>query len=308
MPYDELLNDAELIADPTLGDKVLDALADTAGRRPARHSGAVPARPYIYVGNGLPAELRTPRLRWFHSSFAGNDAVLRDFPAGALLTRTVGRMNERIAQYVLGWLLADAQYVPEYLARHAAAEWHCVPGDLVAGRLALVYGTGRIGAAVGALLQRVGIRTVGVARRPRPTAGFDDTATAQEADALLPRAAWVVNVLPLTPATAGFFASDRFSAMRGALFVNVGRGATADTSALASALHAGTVRRAILDVLPAEPAPPDAPAWHLPHTVLTSHSAGVTTPEDVIQDFAACWSALRSGRRPELAVDVGRGY
>ncbi|MEV6106195.1 NAD(P)-dependent oxidoreductase [Streptomyces sp. NPDC051940] len=310
MRYDDFLTTAELLADPGLGPEVHQGLARAAGREPRLWRGEVPAGAFVYVGHGLPAALRTDGLRWFHSTFAGNDAVLRggDWPPGALLTRTVGRMTERIAQYVLGWVLADAQYVPEYVDRQARAEWRCVPGELVAGRLAVVHGTGRIGSAVGALLGRVGVRTVGVARRPRPVEGFAEVVDAERADSLLGEASWIVNVLPLTPQTEGYFDARRFGAMRGAMYVNVGRGATTDLAALEAALEAGRVRRAVLDVVPDEPADPDALCWRLPHTVVTSHSAGITADEDVVADFAACLAALREGRRPELTVDVGAGY
>lgn len=81
-----------------------------------------------------------------------------------------------------------------------------------------------------------------------------------------------------------------------------------DLGALEGALRGGGVRRAVLDVLPEEPAAPDDPVWRLPRTVITSHSAGITADEDVARDFAACWEAVREGRRPGLTVDVERGY
>ncbi len=70
------------------------------------------------------------------------------------------------------------------------------------------------------------------------------------------------------------------------------------------------MRRAVLDVLPAEPAAPEDPCvWQLPRTVITSHSAGITTDEDIAVDFAACCgSDVTTGRRPGLTVDTGRGY
>ncbi|RST14893.1 homoserine O-acetyltransferase [Streptomyces sp. WAC04770] len=126
--------------------------------------------PLLCVGAVLPDALRTERLLWFHSVNAGTDPLLAagPWPAGALLTRTVGRMGERIAQYVLGWVLAECQAVPEYVAQHARAEWRRLPTELVAGQTALVYGTGRIGGAVAGLLRSCGVRTVGVGRTSAP--------------------------------------------------------------------------------------------------------------------------------------------
>ncbi|MFJ6176865.1 NAD(P)-dependent oxidoreductase [Streptomyces bacillaris] len=336
-PAPEPLARARLLVAPGLSASLVRELERITGRGAEPLVDGVTAGgrlltadgPLLCVGAVLPDALRTERLLWFHSVNAGTDPLLAagPWPAGALLTRTVGRMGERIAQYVLGWVLAECQAVPEYVAQHARAEWRRLPTELVAGQTALVYGTGRIGGAVAGLLRSCGVRTVGVGRTARTgaaPAGFDRVIGAgagpgvkaglgMEAEAgaeaeELAGARWVVAALPLTGATEGFFGAVRFAAMRGATFVNVGRGATVDPVALEGALRSGGVRRAVLDVLPEEPAAPGDPVWRLPRTVITSHSAGITADEDVAQDFAACWEAVAAGRRPELTVDTGRGY
>ncbi|WP_241192653.1 NAD(P)-dependent oxidoreductase [Streptomyces sp. ADI96-02] len=306
---------ARLLVAPALGGGLVREL-ERIGGRPAERAAADAepgGGPYLYVGAALPDRLRRPDLLWFHSVNAGTDPLLAagPWPAGALLTRTVGRMGERIAQYVLAWILAECQRVPEFTAQHSRSQWRRLPSELAAGQTALVYGVGRVGGTVAALLRGCGIRTVGVARTARtgpPPPGFDRVIGADEDGEALRDARWVVTALPLTGATAGFFGAERFAALRGASFVNVGRGATVDLAALEAALRGGSVRRAVLDVLPAEPASPGDPVWALPRTVVTSHSAGITADEDVVADFAACWEAVAAGRRPELAVDVERGY
>jgi phosphoglycerate dehydrogenase-like enzyme len=232
-----------------------------------------------------------------------------------LLTRTVGRMGARIGQYVLGWALADCQNIAGFLRQHQDRTWHRLPTELAEGTTAVIFGTGSIGAAVAAALQSCGISTVGVARSARTRPGFDrviamdglDGPDGPVAEALV-GARFVINALPLTPATTGLFGPRLFAAMEGALFVNVGRGESVDTAALGGALRADRLRGAVLDVLPDEPVPPASEAWNLPRTVLTSHSAGVTTDEDVLTGFRAAWRSLRRGEPPALTVDPGAGY
>ncbi|MFH8881989.1 NAD(P)-dependent oxidoreductase [Streptomyces californicus] len=321
LPAPDALARALLLVSPSLEAGLVREVERIAGR-PAQTlpKGPPPSgEPYLCVGGSLPGALRTDRLLWFHSVTAGTDRLLGagPWPASALLTRTVGRMGERMAQYVLGWVLAECQAVPEFTAQHARAHWEQLPTELIAGQTAVIYGTGRIGAAVGRLLGACGIRTVGVARTARTgpapgsartAPGFDRVIGAAEDAEALGGARWVVSTLPLTDATAGFFGTGRFAAVRGATFVNVGRGATVDMAALESALADGRVRRAVLDVLAKEPAAPEDPVWRLPRTVVTSHSSGITAQEDVVGDFTAAWEAVTAGRRPELTVDVGRGY
>ncbi|MFI7362223.1 NAD(P)-dependent oxidoreductase [Streptomyces sp. NPDC050149] len=306
LPPPELLARARLLAGPEVGPAVTEALERATGRIVER-GGPVGRGPYVYVGASLPEALRGDGLLWFHSVNAGTDALLGagPWPAGALLTRTVGRMGERIAQYVLAWVLAECQSVPEFAAQHARGEWRRIPSELAAGQTAVVHGTGRIGSAVAGLLRSCGIRTVGVVRTPRTVPpGFDAVAVADEPVA----ARWVVAALPLTDATAGYFGAARFAALGGATFLNVGRGATVDLVALEAALHAGSVGRAVLDVLPDEPAAPGDACWRLPRTVITSHSAGITADDDIVTDFVACLRELTAGRLPALAVDTTRGY
>ncbi|MFE3519944.1 NAD(P)-dependent oxidoreductase [Streptomyces sp. NPDC059166] len=312
-PHQAALGRALLLTSPSLGPDVVRALERITGRPAGTARDAAPGVPVVHVGDTLPEALRTPELLWFHSVNAGTDSLLASgpWPGGALLTRTVGRMGERIAQYTLGWMLAEAQSVPEHSAQHARAQWNRLPSELVAGTTAVVHGAGRVGGAVAALLRACGVRTVGVARTARAEApGFDAVVRAGSAEEreALSRARWVVSTLPLTGGTERFFDAPRFAAMRGATFVNAGRGATVDMLALETALHDGSVRRAVLDVLPDEPAGPAHPAWSLPRTVITSHSAGITADEDVITDFRVCWESVTEGRTPALAVDTERGY
>ncbi len=164
VPGPELLARARLLVAPELNASLVRELERIAGRGAEPLADEVPGGgPLLCVGAALPGSVRATaadRLVWFHSVNAGTDPLLAagPWPAGALLTRTVGRMGERIAQYVVGWVLAECQAVPEYVGQHARAEWRRLPTELVAGQTALVYGTGRIGGAVAGLLRRCGVR------------------------------------------------------------------------------------------------------------------------------------------------------
>ena len=85
----------------------------------------------------------------------------------------------------------------------------------------------------------------------------------------------IVNALPLTTATRGLLDSEFFAAVKpGAIFVNVGRGATVDTDALVAALRTGAVAGAGLDVTEPEPLPAGHPLWQFDNVIITPHVAG----------------------------------
>ncbi|HWL95012.1 MAG TPA: NAD(P)-dependent oxidoreductase [Phycisphaerae bacterium] len=83
--------------------------------------------------------------------------------------------------------------------------------------------------------------------------------------------------LPLTTATRAIINADRLASMkRESVLVNVTRGATVDTTALADALKRGVIAGAALDVFETEPIPLHHPLRRSPNCVLTPHVAGMT--------------------------------
>jgi phosphoglycerate dehydrogenase-like enzyme len=84
-----------------------------------------------------------------------------------------------------------------------------------------------------------------------------------------------VNLLPLTAETQGLLGARELGALpRGAFFVNLGRGATVDTTALVAALRSGHLAGAGLDVTEPEPLPPEHALWQLPNVIITPHYSG----------------------------------
>ena len=63
---------------------------------------------------------------------------------------------------------------------------------------------------------------------------------------------------------------------RTAVFVNTSRGPLVDQPALATALRAGTIFAAGLDVTDPEPLPPDHELFSLPNCVIAPHVASAT--------------------------------
>ncbi|MCX7023544.1 MAG: C-terminal binding protein [Spirochaetes bacterium] len=93
-------------------------------------------------------------------------------------------------------------------------------------------------------------------------------------DELLAASDFVSLHLKLAPETLGFLGESRIAAMkRGAILVNVARGALVDENALADALESGRLDAAGLDVFATEPLPPGSRLRSCPNVVLTPHAA-----------------------------------
>lgn len=121
----------------------------------------------------------------------------------------------------------------------------------------------------------------------------------------------MVVALPLTPATRGLLDAAALARLpRGAFVVNVSRGGIVDERALRSALEAGALGGAALDVFEDEPLGPDHPAWDLPRTIVTPHVAGLGERylERAVEAFAENLRRLERGEPLVGLVDRDAGY
>jgi phosphoglycerate dehydrogenase-like enzyme len=161
----------------------------------------------------------------------------------------------------------------------------------VAGKCVLIVGYGSIGQAIEARLQPFGCSFQRVART-----GREGVAPVSDLDALLPNADIVILVTPLTSETRHLMNRARLGLMkRGALLVNIGRGAVVETDALAAALQKGLIRAA-LDVTDPEPLPSEHDLWHAPNLLITPHIA-TDTPSFLTRAFG--FAALQARRFAE---------
>jgi phosphoglycerate dehydrogenase-like enzyme len=101
---------------------------------------------------------------------------------------------------------------------------------------------------------------------------------------------------------------------KNAFIINMARGPVIDTDALLTALHAGQIAGAGLDVFDQEPPPPDNPLFKLDNVLLTSHFAGPTWDNHVARFRNAFDNVQRVARGekplwvvPELAGIVATG-
>lgn len=93
-------------------------------------------------------------------------------------------------------------------------------------------------------------------------------------DELLERSDFVSVHSPLTEETRGMFDSAAFERMKGsAVLINTGRGPVVDVEALHTALEAGEIAGAGLDVLPEEPPTDDEPIVDRKDVIVSPHAA-----------------------------------
>jgi len=252
-----------------------------------------------------------PRLVWLQNAGAGVDHLMGEagIPPRVAITRADGQFGLWMARYVAGHLLHEAQRLDACRQAQDARVWEARlrPEDLT-GQVALVFGFGRIGRQIGRALRELGLEVHGFVRTPRADGAFALHGPG-ELPGWLPRARVLVLCAPLTEATRGLVDAGLLAhGHAGLTLINVGRGGQVVVPDLLAALDAGRLGRAVLDVFPGEPLPPDSPLWGHPGVTVTPHHAGPSTPAAMVPDLVGNLGRFAEGEPVEDGVDRVRGY
>lgn len=253
-------------------------------------------------------------LRWIHVASAGVDKLLFDDLTNSRVTVTNSRgvFDQPMAEYVLGTVLTFAKDLHTSLRLQDRKRWQHRETERIAGKHALVVGTGPIGRAITSQLRANGLTVTGVGRTARsddPT--FGDVHACQELPDLVGAADYVVLAAPLTEQTRGLVDATtlaRFAPT--ARLINVGRGELVDADDLVDALSAGRLAGAALDVFTTEPLPDGSPLWEMPNVLVSPHMSGDTVgwTNDLVEVFTTNLHRYRGGRPLRNIVDKQRGY
>jgi glycerate dehydrogenase len=139
-----------------------------------------------------------------------------------------------------------------------------------------IVGFGRIGRAVARIGQAFGMKILAI-RRSATTDAETDGIRSVDLDTLLRESDVVTLHCPLTPETTRMVNTQFLAKMKPTAFlINTARGGLLDESALADALNNDRIAGAGLDVLSAEPPPPDNPLLSAKNCIITPHIAWAT--------------------------------
>jgi len=222
------------------------------------------------------------RLKWVQTFGAGVEWLLTPTlqrREDLVVTNASGIHAQPIAEHVFGLMLMFARQLHLATRQQAARKWD--GAQLQAGVTTLsgatlgIVGLGAIGRKIAAIAGAFGMRVIAVKRTAESAPGVERVFGPAQLVPFLKEAEYIVNTLPLTPQTRGYFGIPQFAAMRSdAVFVNIGRGATVQTEALLRALQSGCIAGAALDVTDPEPLPANHPLWAMDNVILTPHYAG----------------------------------
>ena len=198
--------------------------------------------------------------------------------AGVVVVAGLGANAISVGEMTLGLALALLRNIPAHDNATRAGKWNRTAGRELSGLTWGLLGCGATGLATARLLQGFGCKVLGY----DPYVRADDARLAplnvamHTFDEVLAGADVISIHMPSTAQTNGVINREAIAKMRRhAIIVNVGRGEIINESELITALKAGQIAGAALDVRGQEP-PVVAEMETIGNLILTPHVAGIT--------------------------------
>ena len=225
--------------------------------------------------------------------------------AGVLVTRAGPGFVPSAVELVLGLMVDLARGISTATARYRAGlPPAAIMGRQLAGSTLGIIGYGSIGRRLAPLGAALGMSVLVT----DPYAAVDAPFSSVPLDTLLRQADFVVCLAVASAETENLMDADAFARMRpDAFFINVSRGGLVDEAALETALRAGRLAGAALDVGRAPDQMPAPGLAALPNVVATPHIGGLTPPAIEAQALETVdqVGALLRGEVPPGAVNAG---
>jgi len=258
--------------------------------------------------------LESGRLQWIQSSAAGLDHCLVPgvISSDIVVSSASGLFAPQVAEQTFSLLFGLLRKAPLFFRAEAKREFVRLPTDDLRGKTVGIVGMGGNGRMLARMLAPWDIKLVGTDYFPVDVPSeLSAFWSADDLDNLLETSDIVILTLPLNAQTRGIFDARRFRRMRrGALLINVARGAVVVEEDLVEALNSGQLSGAGLDVTEVEPLSSESALWDDPKVMISPHVGAQSSRRvDDTTDFA-CLNLQRflGGDEPYNRVDKDLGF
>ena len=217
-------------------------------------------------------------LKYIQLTSAGFDRVPMDYVSekGIEIHNARGVYSIPMAEFALSGVLQLYKQSKFFLKNQENHKWDKHRGLLeLFDKNVCIVGCGNVGTECAKRFNTFGCNTYGVDLYPRQDENYEKMYALSEIDVAIEKADVLVLTLPLTEETKHWFDSEKFEKMKkGAVLVNIARGAVVDTGALIEALNS-KLGGAVLDVFEEEPLNENSPLWDLENVIITPHNSFV---------------------------------
>lgn len=275
------------------------------------------AEVFVTYGEDLTEELvlKTDKLKWIMVMSAGLEKM--PFEAckqkGILVTNARGIHKVPMAEFTIGMMLQHVKQMKTLLENEREERWERkLPMGELYGKCLLILGIGAIGAEVARLAKAFQMKTIGVNRSGEEVQWADEIYTLEDFEKALPKADFIVSVLPSTEETKHLLEKRHFDMMKErAVFINIGRGDLVKEDVLIQALQENTIAHAYLDVFYNEPLAKGHPFWSMGNVTVTPHISSLTKnymPRSFEIFKHNLHTYIKKGADYINVIDMDRGY
>ncbi|HVH05228.1 MAG TPA: phosphoglycerate dehydrogenase [Myxococcota bacterium] len=235
---------------------------------------------------------------------------------GIAVVNTPEGNNITTAEHAIALLVALARHIPAATASMKAGKWEKskFQGTELYNRCLGVVGLGNIGRIVAERARGLGMRVIAFDPFVSPEMAQKLDVELVELDELIERSDAITVHVPKTKDTTGLLGAAAFARMKkGVLIVNAARGGIVDEAALLTALEAGQVAGAALDVFVTEPPPADHPLVAHPRVICTPHLGASTEQAQInvsiavaeqVRDFLLSGVVRNAVNLPSISAEL----
>jgi len=247
---------------------------------------------------------------------AGVDALLKHpkLPDAPIVRFVDEDLSQRMSDYVVAHVTMHHRQFTRFRADQKARRWSQYYPPAASETTVGIMGMGVLGQDAAKRLRPLGFDLRSWSRTPKAIEGVEGFAGPEQFDAFLAGTDILVNLLPLTPETAGILNAATFAKLRrdrlagGPVIINAARGGHQKEADIAAALADGTLGAASLDVFETEPLPADSPLWDIENCYITPHIAAISSEASGVRYFTQVIRDSEAGRPLRNLVDIIRGY
>jgi phosphoglycerate dehydrogenase-like enzyme len=216
---------------------------------------------------------RLPKLRLIASTATRNASIdLKAAEERGVQVVHTGYSSAPTIELTWALILASARNLVAENASLRAGEWQHFIGDDLSGRTLGLLGLGNIGSAVARIGAAFGMKMIAWSQNLIADRAAEAGAVLVSKDELFQKADIISIHLVLSDRTRGLVGAAELALMKpSARLVNTSRGPIVVEADLVSALQAGRIAGAAIDVFDQEPLPPEHPFRNLPNVLATPH-------------------------------------
>lgn len=237
---------------------------------------------FITYGEDLTAEhvRNAKNLKWIMVMSAGLERMPFNvcIEKNILVTNAKGIHKVPMAEYTIGMMLQFEKRMKEMWKNEESEQWNRrLPFGELYGKILLVLGVGAIGGEVSRLAKAFQMNVLGVNRSGKVADFVDEVYQFNQINDILPKADYIVSVLPSTKETKHLLTEKHFRLMKNtAVFINIGRGDLVEEKVLLQAMEQNEIAHAFLDVFYDEPLKKGHRFWKMDNITVTPHISSIT--------------------------------